>query len=69
MATIRPYLCTVCGYLYDEESAEKTVENRIVPFQELVAEWVCPICGVGPDLFKPTESDRVDDIAIDSEPK
>ena len=69
MDSIQPYMCTVCGYLYDDESAERTVEDRVIPFHELDDDWTCPICGVGPDLFKLTESDRIDDSTIDREQK
>lgn len=36
------YICSVCGYVYDEE----------IPFIELDDTYVCPICGVGKDLFE-----------------
>lgn len=37
--------CTACGYIYDEE-AEGT------SFEDLPDDWVCPVCGVGKDLFE-----------------
>lgn len=40
------YVCTVCGHVYDE-----AVEG--VPFKDLPEDWVCPLCGVGKDLFEP----------------
>lgn len=40
------YVCTVCGYVYDD-----AVEA--VPFNELPEDWVCPLCGVGKDMFEP----------------
>jgi rubredoxin len=40
------YICTVCGYVYDD-AAEG------VPFAELPEDWVCPLCGVGKDMFEP----------------
>lgn len=59
---ITPYICNVCGYLYDIETAEKTKENTLIPFEELPEDWVCPDCGVKPDLFSKTDSDRVPDF-------
>jgi len=56
------YICSVCGFLYDEESAEKSIENNPVPFEELDDDWLCPICGAKPDLFVPTKSNRTPDI-------
>ena len=42
------YVCTVCGPIYDEE-----VEG--VKFEDLPEDWVCPLCGVGKDLFEKVE--------------
>jgi len=38
------YLCTVCGYIYDEE-IEGTKWN------DLPSEWVCPVCQVDKTAF------------------
>ena len=59
---IKPYICSVCGYLYDIESAEKNIENNVIPFEELPDDWTCPDCGVNPDLFTQTDSDRTPDF-------
>lgn len=42
------YKCTICGHIYDEE-----VEG--VKWDELPADWKCPLCGVGKDMFVPAE--------------
>lgn len=42
------YVCTVCGHIYDEE-----VEG--VKFEDLPEDWVCPLCGVGKELFEKVE--------------
>lgn len=39
---MKSYVCTVCGYVYDGE----------VPFEELPDDYVCPLCGVGKDMFE-----------------
>ena len=39
------YICSVCGYVYDEE-AEGT------KFDEQGDDFVCPVCGVGKDQFE-----------------
>lgn len=36
------WICTVCGYVYDEET----------PFEELPDDWVCPLCGVDKSFFE-----------------
>lgn len=38
----KKWVCTVCGYVYDGE----------VPFEELPEDWLCPLCGVGKELFE-----------------
>ncbi len=58
---MKSYICKVCGYLYDEETAEKDVSGKPVPFEEIPPEWVCPVCGVGQDLFQETYSNRPED--------
>lgn len=40
------YICTVCNYEYDP------AENDNVRFEDLADDYVCPICGVGKDMFK-----------------
>lgn len=43
---MKKYVCKVCGYVYDP------AENNNVPFEELPADWTCPVCGVGKDQFE-----------------
>ena len=48
------YVCTVCGYVYDPEVGDP--DNNINPgtsFQDIPEDWVCPLCGVGKDMFEP----------------
>lgn len=59
---MKAFICKVCGYLYDEETAEKNIEGKVIPFEELNPEWVCPVCGVGQDLFEETYSSRPQDV-------
>ena len=40
------YVCTVCGYVYDP------AETGGVAFEDLADDYVCPLCGVGKDLFQ-----------------
>lgn len=47
--------CDVCGYVYDPAAGDP--DNGVAPgtsFEELPAEWVCPICGAGKEDFSPT---------------
>ena len=50
---MKVYICTVCGFSYDEESAEQDAEGKPIPFDQLEADWKCPNCGVSPDIFNP----------------
>ncbi len=59
---MQAYMCTVCGFLYGEQSADKNVEGKLITFEELDAEWKCPICGVPAEVFKPVESERIPDV-------
>jgi len=50
------YVCTVCGYVYDPATGDP--ENGIpagTPFENLPADWVCPVCGAAKDQFEPEE--------------
>ncbi len=47
------YKCTVCGYIYNPEKGDP--EGDVSPgtsFDDLPADWVCPECGVGKDMFE-----------------
>lgn len=53
---MKKYICTVCDYIYDPALGDP--ENGIeagTPFEELPDDWVCPLCGVGKELFEPVE--------------
>lgn len=42
------YVCEVCGYVYDDEVEE-------LDFVDLPDDWVCPLCGVGKEMFEAVE--------------
>jgi rubredoxin len=63
---MKAYICTVCSFLYDDESAEIGPDGKLMPFSELdYEEWSCPGCGVKANLFKETDSTRTADIPSD----
>ena len=48
------WVCTICQYIYDPEVGDP--DNGIAPgtpFADLPDSWVCPLCGVGKELFEP----------------
>ncbi len=50
------YVCEACGWEYDE--AAGLPEEGIAPgtrFEDLPDDFVCPLCGVGKDMFAPAE--------------
>ncbi len=47
------YVCTVCGWVYDE--AEGAPEQGIAPgtkWEDLPEDFTCPLCSVGKELFE-----------------
>lgn len=47
------FVCTVCGYVYDEAAGDP--DHNIAPgtlFADLPDDFVCPLCGVGKELFE-----------------
>ena len=46
------FICTVCGYVYDEEAGDP--DNGIAPgtlWEDVSDDFTCPLCGVGKDDF------------------
>ena len=39
------YVCTVCGWVYDEDEAG-------TKWEDLPEDFVCELCGVGKDMFE-----------------
>lgn len=50
------YVCLACGYIYDPEKGDP--DSGIASgtaFEDIPDTWVCPICGVGKDMFQKQE--------------
>ncbi len=45
MVKISIWECTACGFLYDES-------NESTKFEDLPDDYICPVCGVGKDMFE-----------------
>ena len=45
---MKKYICEPCGYEYDPEVGDP--DNGIAPGTAL-EDWVCPICGMGKEVF------------------
>ena len=47
------YVCTVCGFIYDEAADDP--DNGVAPgtaWADVPEDYVCPLCGVGKDMFE-----------------
>ncbi|WP_343208196.1 rubredoxin [Anaerolentibacter hominis] len=47
------YVCSICGYVYDEEAGDPSV--GIEPgtkWEDVPEDFVCPLCGVGKEMFE-----------------
>lgn len=53
---MQKYECEACGYIYDPAVGdEDSGISPDTPFEDLPDDWVCPLCGVGKEMFKPVE--------------
>ena len=53
---MKKYICKICGWIYDE--AQGDPGNGIEPgtkFEDLPADYICPMCGAGKDEFEEYE--------------
>ena len=53
---MKKYVCDTCGWIYDPAVGDP--ENGIAPgtaFEDLPADFPCPLCGVGKEDFSPVE--------------
>ena len=47
------YVCTTCGYVYDEALGDS--ENGVsagTKFEDLHEDWLCPLCSLGKEDFE-----------------
>jgi len=53
-AKMTRYACSICGYVYDPEKGDP--DSGVAPgtkFEDLPADWVCPVCGADKSNFAP----------------
>lgn len=54
---MKKFECEPCGYIYDPVVGDP--DSGIAPgtaFEDIPDDWVCPICGLGKDVFVPVEA-------------
>lgn len=47
------YLCTVCGFIYDEDVGDP--ESGIAPgtkWEDVPDDYLCPLCKLGKEVFE-----------------
>lgn len=50
------YVCTVCGWEFDEEIGDAEHGEKVpMAFEDLPDDFVCPLCGVGKEMFTAAE--------------
>ena len=50
---MKKYVCTVCGYIYDEAAGDPdNGEEPGTKWEDVPEDGVCPVCGVGKDQFE-----------------
>ena len=50
---MQKYVCEPCGYEYDPAVGDP--DNGIAPgtaFEDIPEDWVCPLCGMGKEVFR-----------------
>ncbi len=55
-ADMKKYVCTACNWIYNPALGDP--DGGIEPgtaFEDIPEDWVCPICGVGKDMFEETD--------------
>lgn len=51
--TMAKYRCVICNYIYDPAVGDP--DNGVAPgtaFEDIPADWVCPLCGAGKEDFE-----------------
>jgi rubredoxin len=50
------FKCVVCGYIYDPDEGDPSGGIQPgTPFNELPADYICPVCSAGKDEFEKYE--------------
>lgn len=50
---MKKFVCALCGYVYDPAHGDP--DNGVKPgtsFEDVPADWLCPMCGAGKDEFE-----------------
>ena len=66
MAKFNKFVCSVCGYIYDEEKgiSEQNI-NKHTAWKDVPENWICPLCGAAKDAFTQQVADKKATVAAD----
>lgn len=56
------HVCALCGYVYKDNEGD--VENGVpaeTDFEDIPADWVCPLCGASKEDFELVEDEDIDE--------
>lgn len=54
---VQKYKCSVCGYVYDPAKGDPSAGIKPgTAFEDLPADWTCPVCHSSKDKFRPIKS-------------
>lgn len=50
------FICKACAYIYDEDAGDPDGGiKQGTKFADIPDDWICPLCGVGKDMFEPVK--------------
>lgn len=62
---MKVFVCAVCGFAYNEATAEQDAAGNLILFSQLDSDWICPNCGVGPEFFNElSNGENPDDFSL-----
>ena len=54
---MKKFVCDLCGYVYDPSAGDESAGVKAgTSFENLPADWVCPLCGAKKEVFYPVEN-------------
>ena len=55
---MKKYVCDLCGYVYDPSAGDDGSGVKAgTAFENIPADWVCPLCGAKKDAFYSVDSE------------
>ena len=62
------YVCSICGYIYDESAGDPSADVKPgTKWEDLPENWACPICSAPKSAFEKKEEKKEEKAAVHSE--